>query len=73
MNHHTFEHNGKSYEIRITSDGNSVLARVFTGGKPVNGLQYRVTIRTIDDAATVADLDVVKELIKTAQFDITKT
>ena len=72
MNTQTFQHNGKDYEIRIISDGQSVFVKVFTEGKPANGIRYEATLETVHDAATVADLDVVKELIKTAQSDITK-
>ena len=72
MNTQTFQHNGKDYEIRIISDGQSVFVKVFTEGKPANGIRYEATLETVHDAATVADLDVVKELAKTAQSDITK-
>ncbi|HPO00385.1 MAG TPA: hypothetical protein PK879_06705 [Opitutaceae bacterium] len=72
MNTQEFQHNGKNYEVRIISDGQSVFVKVFTEGRPANGLRYEATLETIHDAATVTDLDIVKELIKTAQSDITK-
>jgi hypothetical protein len=72
MNTQAFQHKGKDYEIRIISDGQSVFVKVFTEGKPANGIRYEATLETVHDAATVTDLDVVKELIKTAQADITK-
>ena len=72
MNTQTFQHKGKDYDIRIISDGQSVFVKVFTDGKPANGIRYEATLETVHDAATVTDLDVVKELIKTAQADITK-
>jgi len=67
-----FQHKGKSYEVRIISDGHSVFVRAFTDGTPANGLRYEATVQAIQDLATVTDLDVVKELIRIAQVDITK-
>jgi hypothetical protein len=70
METHTFTHNDQNYEIRIVSDGHSVFVRAFLEGKPANGIRHEATLDTVSDAANVADLDVVKELVKTAEADI---
>ena len=70
MEIHTFTHNDKQFEVRIVSDGHSIFVRAFASGKPANGIRYEATMETIYDASSVAGLDVVKELIKTAEADI---
>lgn len=71
MHTQTFSHNNEEYEVRVISDGISVFVRVFKANQPANGLRYEATLETVQDAATVAGLDVVKGLIDTAISDIT--
>lgn len=70
MQTQTFLHNGKQYEIRIASDGYSVFVRVFLDNKPANGIRYEVSLSTVFDASKAAELDLVKELVSTAEADI---
>ena len=71
MKTETFTHKGNQYEVRTISDGLSVFVRVFSNGKPANGLRYEQTLETVHDLAVVADLDVVKALIYEAKKNIT--
>lgn len=66
-----FTHNNEEYEVRIISDGYSVFVRAFKGNRPANGLRYEVTLETIEDASNVVGFDLVRDLISTAQNDIT--
>ena len=66
-----FSHAGKEYEVRVISDGQSVFVKVFKGMEPANGFRYEVTLMTMQDAANVMGIDVVKHLIKTAKADVT--
>lgn len=72
MHTQTFTHNNEEYEVRVISDGISVFVRVFKANKPANGLRYEATLETVQDAASVAGLDIVKGLIDTSISDITK-
>jgi len=65
-----FSHEGKDYEVRVISDGQSVYVKVFSSGKPVNGYRYEATLETVHDAATVTGLDAVKHLIELAKADV---
>lgn len=71
MQTHPFTHNNEKYEVRIISDGYSVFVRVFKDNRPANGLRYEVTIETIEDASNVVGIDLVRDLISTAQSDVT--
>ncbi len=65
-----FSHEGKEFEVRVISDGQSVYVKVFSSGNPVNGYRYEVTLETVHDAATVTGLDAVKHLIEIAKADV---
>ncbi len=66
-----FTHDGKEFEVRVISDGISVLVQVFSDGKPANAIVYKATVEAVDDAAAVLGLDAVKRLINIAKADIT--
>ncbi len=72
MHAEKFTYAGNEYEVRVISDGHSIYARVFAQGRPANGYRYEATLETVHDAEKIADLDVVKHLIKTAKADISK-
>jgi hypothetical protein len=67
-----FTANEKNYEVRLTTDGATVRLRAFAKdeGKPANGYIYSVDINTIHDLKVLAEIDVIKALIKTAQDDV---
>lgn len=71
MTTQNFTHKNEVYEVRVISDGISVFVRVFKANRPANGLRYEATLDTVQDAASVAGLDIVKGLIDTAISDIT--
>jgi hypothetical protein len=67
----TFQHNGKSYEIRIASDGATVRVRSFLDGRPANGFEYSVDIAALVDAATQkSPSDLVETLVETAESEV---
>lgn len=66
-----FQHNGQQYEIRVTSDGNTINVRAFCNGKPANGYTYSVEVLTqIDAKMSGAVIDPAEELVKTAISDV---
>lgn len=66
----SFEHAGREYEVRFTSDGHTMHIRVFLNGKPANGYTYSVEVLTqIDAKMSGALIDPVEEMIKTAISD----
>ena len=67
----TFQHDGKDYEIRISSDGCTIRIRTFLNGKPANGYIYSVDLLTqVDAKITGALCNPAEELIKTAESDV---
>jgi hypothetical protein len=66
-----FQHDGKEYEIRVESDGNTIHVRAFFNGKPANGYTYSVEVLTqVDAKITDSLIDPSEELIKTATSDV---
>lgn len=66
-----FEFEGRSYEVRIASDGFTTHIRVFFNGKPVNGYTYSVDLETrLDAKMTKALINPLEEMIKTAINDV---
>ena len=65
-----FTHNGKTYEIRMVCDGESVYVKTFCENRPANPFRYSATIEAIHDMSQVIGLDVVKHLIETAKRDV---
>jgi hypothetical protein len=66
-----FQHNGRTYEIRIASDGATVRVRAFLDGRPANGFEYSVDIAVLVDAATQKyPPDLVETLVETAEVDV---
>jgi hypothetical protein len=67
----SFDHDGKTYEIRIASDGHTIRIRAFLNGKPANGYTYSVEVLTqVDAQMSGALIDPIEELIKTAISDV---
>ena len=68
----SFEHSGKSYEVRIASDGRTYWVRTFLDGKPANGSTYSVEIETQLDAVQAGiAFSPIEELINAAMTEIT--
>ena len=62
-----FEHDEKTYEIRIASDGSTIRIQAFLNDKPANGYTYSVELLTqVDAQLSGALIDPIEELIKTA-------
>lgn len=67
-----FTANDKNYEIRLTCDGATVQLRAFDKetGKPANGYLYSVDINAVHNLKVLAEIDVIKDLIKRAKDDV---
>jgi hypothetical protein len=65
-----FVHDGKTYEIRIISDGESVYVKVFLNNRPVNRFRYSATIDVIQNMDAIWGDDAVRHLIETAKHDV---
>lgn len=66
-----FEHDGKTYEVRIAQDGNMTRVRAFLDGRPVNGYEYTVDATTVIDSRIVDfPVDLVRQLVDTAINDV---
>lgn len=69
--HETFEHNGRTYEIRIAQYGHVTRVRAFLQGKPANGYVYSVDATTVVDTKMIDyPIDLVRQLIDTAINDV---
>ena len=65
-----FLHNGKEYETRIISDGETIRIKVFQNGKPANGYSYSVRLDVAFDLKQMIGIDGIKDLIDTAKNDV---
>ncbi len=65
-----FEFEGKSYEIRVVSDGTTIIVRAFLNGHPANGYSYSVDLPTAVDITRQLRIDPVQNLIETAIRDV---
>jgi hypothetical protein len=65
-----FEHNGKKYEVRIISDGNTVFIKTFLNGKPANGYRYSVELITAFELEQVMGYDGIRDLVEMAKSDV---
>lgn len=65
-----FEHKGKKYEIRVTTDGATLYCRAFRDGKPANGYSYRVDIMTSHDLTMLRGMDALSEITAHAKEDV---
>ena len=66
-----FEFEGRSYEVRIASDGFTTHIRVFFNGKPANGYTYSIDLETrLDAEMTKVLINPLDEMIETAINDI---
>lgn len=67
----SFDHDGKTYEIRIASDGHTIRIRAFLNDKPANGYTYSVEVLTQGDAQiSGALINPIEELIKTTILNV---
>ncbi|MFL9709954.1 hypothetical protein [Methylobacillus sp. Pita1] len=67
----TFEHNGKTYEIRSAQDGGLIRVRAFLDGKPANGYEYTVELISVIDAKMAEfPVDLMGQLATTAANDV---
>jgi hypothetical protein len=68
---HQFEHNGRSYEVRIVTDGQTFWVRAFLNGRPANGYTYSVDAQTqIEALSRKYSEDLIASLIVTAEDDV---
>jgi hypothetical protein len=65
-----FDHDGKTYEIRIICDGESVYVKAFVDNRPANRFRYSATIAVVQDMNQVTGTDAVKHLIEIAIQDV---
>lgn len=65
-----FQHEGKEYEIRVTSDGITVQIRIFLDGVPANGYVYQVNSTTAFDLKKIIGMDAITYLIDMAKEDV---
>ena len=57
-----FEFEGKTYEVRLITDGSMTRIRVYLDGKPANGYSYSVETDACEHRLT----DPVEEMVDTA-------
>ena len=65
-----FVHDGKQFEIRVISDGESVYVKVFHDNRPANRFRYSATIELVQDMNQITGIDAVKHLIEIAKKDV---
>ena len=65
-----FVHDGKQFEIRVITDGESVYVKVFKDGRPANRFRYSATIELVQDMNQITAIDAVKHLIEIAKRDV---
>ena len=65
-----FEFEGKTYEIRITSENGTTQVKAFLDDKPANGYEYSVNIEVAFSFKNEYGYHPVLELIKTAESDV---
>jgi hypothetical protein len=65
-----FSHDGKLFEIRVITDGESVYVKVFQDNHPANRFRYSATIEVIQDMNQITGIDAVKHLIEIAKKDV---
>jgi len=70
MHTEKFVHDGKSFEIRVICDGESVYVKVFQDNRPANRFRYSATIEVIQDMNQITGIDAVKHLIEIAKKDV---
>src|SRR4051812_41935869 len=65
-----FTHKGKTYEIRVFSDGHNMTVQAFIGDKEANGYTHSLTFPTAFSLKHQTGLEPMKELIELAKEDI---
>ena len=73
MRSHEFLHNGKIHEVRAERTATGWSIRVFLDGIPAIGWSYEVREETTRDAAnSPVPQDIVENLMKTAELDVSR-
>lgn len=65
-----FSFEGKAYEIRVVSDGNTVRISAYHGDRPANGYTYEIEIINAIDFKQQIGLDAIQKFIHLAQDDV---
>jgi hypothetical protein len=65
-----FNHNDKTYEIRVICDGDTVYVKAFLNNKPANRYRYSATLKNATDIKKILGIDAVNYLIEKAKQDI---
>lgn len=65
-----FEHEGKSYEIRLLPEGDAVHVRAFHNGARVNRFTYSATVEVLQDIEAVQKMPGIRHLIEIAKQDV---
>jgi hypothetical protein len=70
--HQEFEFEGRKLEVRAESTPNHAgwTVRVFEDGRPATAIAYTVTYLTMIDTQMALNIDVVNELMKSAQRSV---
>lgn len=65
-----FEFEGKSYELRIYSEGWKFTIKTYLNGSPANGYKYSVDLPTAFDLQKIHNVDAIQKLVELAKEDI---
>ncbi|MDB6122006.1 MAG: hypothetical protein JWQ71_999 [Pedosphaera sp.] len=65
-----FTHKGKTYEIRVFSDGHNMTTQAFIGDKVANGYSHSITFPTAFGLKHQTGLEPMEDLIMLAREDI---
>lgn len=65
-----FSAHSEEYEIRVVSDGITVMDRAFKGGRPANGFRYSVDLSTAADMERLLGVSAVDELVRIAKLHV---
>jgi|GEM_PF-2260020 len=66
----SFIHDGKTYELRLQSDGWTFTVKAFLNGQPANGYSHSVTLPTAFDLRNTKGCDAIEILFEDAKSDI---
>ena len=65
-----FNHNDKTYEIRVICDGDTVYVKAFLDNQPANRYRYSATLKKIENLKNILMIDAVNYLTDKAKQDI---
>jgi len=63
-------HQGKSYDVRVYSDGYNILVKAFAAGTEANGFSHSVTLPVAFDMKNQLGMDAVEMLVEDAKRDV---